>query len=112
MAALRAHIDVAARQRQREAFERTLAGIVEEDRPALLEIAGADGDDTGRIDAAEHRLSGDRDRLDQRLAGIARQDELRALTLRRGPGDRKSVGTEKSVSRPVDLGGRRIKKKK
>src|SRR3546814_3454257 len=33
IAALRAHIDVVARQRQREAFERTLAGIVEEDRP-------------------------------------------------------------------------------
>src|SRR3546814_12110996 len=91
MAALRAHIDVAARQRQREAFERTLAGIVEEDRPALLEIAGADGDDTGRIDAAEHRLSGDRDCLDQRLAGIARQDELRALTLR---SEVRRVGTE------------------
>src|SRR3546814_7955280 len=51
IAALRAPIDVVARQRQREAFERTLAGIVEEDRPALLEIAGADGDDPGRIDA-------------------------------------------------------------
>src|SRR3546814_13834889 len=86
MAALRAHIDVAARQRQREAFERTLAGIVEEDRPALLEIAGADGDDARRIDAAEHRLSGERDRLDQRRAGIAGQDEMRAHTLRRGAG--------------------------
>src|SRR3546814_1999997 len=32
IAALRAHIDVAARQRQREAFERTLAGVVEKDR--------------------------------------------------------------------------------
>src|SRR3546814_14939214 len=88
MAALRAHIDVAARQRQREAFERTLAGVVEKDRPALLEIAGADGDDARRIDAAEHRLSGDCDRLDQRLAGIARQVELRALALRRGPFER------------------------
>src|SRR3546814_15917833 len=85
MAALRAHIDVAARQRQREAFERTLAGIVEEDRPALLEIAGADGDDARRIDAAEHRLSGDRDRLDPRLAGIAPHGELRPPTPRRSP---------------------------
>src|SRR3546814_5626554 len=68
-----------------------LAGVVEKDRPALLEIAGADGDDARRIDAAEHRLSGDCDRLDQRLAGIARQDELRALALRRGPVDRYRV---------------------
>src|SRR3546814_17960034 len=74
-----------------------ISGVVEKDRPALLEIAGADGDDARRIDAAEHRLSGDCDRLDQRLAGIARQDELRALALRRGPvrSEERRVGKER-----------------